>query len=480
MVPGCTGLSEPHGVLADGTLRLSTTRPYLALALLAASVTASAQAASEPDEPETQEQARLDGAEEEFDDAEEQGQVPLDESFGELSNRERILAQRKQALRDTEFDLQVRSFYLDRNGFDGSQSEALALGGRVGFQTGYFRQRLSIGATAYTSQRLYGPEDKGGTGLLAPVQEGYSAIGEIYGQYRISDALTLDFGRKGFNTAFINEADTRMTPNTFQAAALLGHVGSGADAAEWRFGAGYFDKIKEKTSEKFVSMATAAGAPGDVERGVYVAGAIGERRLASGELSFGALDYYSPDILNIFYTETKYTFPVADGMFLQLAAQYINQRSTGADLQFDAPFSADQFGLKTELALDDALFTASWNTNPGEDPVQSPWGNIPSYNSVQLQDFNQVGADSLLLRAEYSFKSLPGLSAYALWVHGSQPDDLAEPAQDEYDFNIQWDAAQGAFKGFSIRLRYAVVTQDIGGPDLQDFRLIVNYQPPSL
>lgn len=422
----------------------------------------------------------LDEAEAEFDDAEEQGQVPLDESFGELSERERILAQRKQALRDTIFDVQLRSYYLDRQWFDGSQSEALALGGYAGFQTGYFRRKLSFGATAYTSQRLYGPEDKGGTGLLAPVQQGYSVIGEIYGQYLIRDGLTLDFGRKGFNTTFINESDVRMTPNTFQAVALLGKTGADSGSTVWRYGAGYFDKIKERTSERFISMATAAGAPEGIERGVYVAGAIVEQRLGSGELSIGAIDYYSPDILNILYTEAKYTFPLNDDAFMQLAMQYTGQRSTGSDLQFGAPFSADQIGLKAELAIDDAVFTASWNGNTGADALQGPWGDTPSYNSVQVQDFNLPGVDSLLLRAQYEFKAVPGLSAYALWVNGSKPDNPLEPEEDEFDFNIQWQGTRGWANGLSLRLRYALVTQQGAGDDLQDFRLIVNYDPPSL
>lgn len=463
---------------------LSTNTAFLLLALLAGPAQSAAQDVPAPqagqDAGETAEQSRLDEAEEEFDSSDEQGQVALDESFGEISPREKILRQRKKAWQDTEFDVQLRTYYLDREGFDGAQSEAWALGGRAGFQTGYFRERLSFGATAYTSQRLYGPEDKGGTGLLAPIQQGYSVLGEIYGQLLLMDGLTLDFGRKGFNTAFVNESDTRMTPNTFQAAALMGQLGGGNGSATWRFGAGYFDKIKEKTSEKFISMATAAGAPDGVERGVYAAGANISRPWSSGEVSVGVIDYYSPDILNIFYTEVKYTVPVAENAFLQLAAQYTRQNSTGEDLQFGVPFSADQAGLKAELAVDDALFTVSWNANGGGDALQGPWGNTPSYNSVQVMDFNLAGVDSILLRAEYAFKSAPGLSAYAVWVHGSQPDDPLEPAQDEFDFNIQWDAERGPFKGLSVRLRYAVVSQDTGGPDLQDFRLIVNYDPPSL
>ena len=85
-----------------------------------------------------------------------------------------------------------------------------------------------------------------------------------------------------------------------------------------------------------------------------------------------------------------------------------------------------------------------------------------------------------MLRAGYSFKSVPNLSAYALWVNGSQPADPTQSEQDEYDFNVQWNASSGTFKGFSVRVRYAVVSQEVGGPDLQDFRLIFNYDPPKL
>jgi len=69
---------------------------------------------------------------------------------------------------------------------------------------------------------------------------------------------------------------------------------------------------------------------------------------------------------------------------------------------------------------------------------------------------------------------------YGLWVNGSQPDNLLQSEQDEYDLNLQWAPKEGTFKGLSVRLRYAVVKQDIGGSDLQDFRLIINYDPPSM
>lgn len=427
---------------------------------------------------QTEEEISLSKAEQEFENSDEQGQVSLDESFGPMTAREKVHAQRKKALQDTKVEVQLRSYFLNRDRFDGSESEALALGGAVGIKTGYFRDRFAFGATAFTSQRLYGPKDKDGTDLLAPNQQGYGIIGEVYGQYLLMDGITLDFGRKRFNSAFINESDTRMTPNTFQAAVLLGQLGGNNGSATWRFGGGYFDKMKEKTSEKFISMATAAGAMDGVERGVYVGGANFKSTISSGEWSIGAIDYYSPDILNIFYTETKYTFPLANNTFLQLSAQYIAQKSTGDNLQFGMPFSANQIGLKAELAIADALITTSWNGNGNDGDLQSPWGGIPSYNSVQVQDFNYAGADSFLLRAGYQFKSVPSLSAYALWVNGSQPNNLNLSAEDEYDFNLQWLVGHGIFKGLSMRVRYALVTQENGGDNLNDFRIIFNYDPP--
>jgi hypothetical protein len=406
----------------------------------------------------------------------EQGQVSIDESFVPKTRRERIIEQRKKALEDTKADVQLRTFLLDRDKFDGSEMSAIALGGYAGFKTGYFRDRFAVGATVYTSQKLYGPEDKDGTGLLQTGQESYTVLGEIYGQYRFSDDIMLDIGRKAMNTPYINKSDTRMTPNTFQSLMLMGSASNEESGSEWRFGLGYVDEMKKRNSIEFVSMAEVAGAPDGVERGVYAGGANYRR----GALSIGAVNYYSDDIINIFYTEARYDIPLSDRYKLKLAAQYSAQDSAGDELLTGSSFSTSQVGLKAELAVGGALFTTAWNGTDGGADLVSPWGSIPSYNSVQVQDFNRAGEDSLMLRAGYSFKSVPNLSAYALWVNGSQPDDPMQSAQDEYDFNLQWSVTAGSFKGLSLRARYAVVTQDMGGPDLQDFRFILNYDPPGL
>jgi hypothetical protein len=156
----------------------------------AADLAAAVEAQATPPSPKGSNPSRESEEEDDADDdaaaeapsSTEQGHTQMDESFAAKSRRDWIRDSRRKAFADTKWDIQARSYYLDRDKFDDSQSEAWALGGSVGFKTGYFRDRFAFGATGYTSQKLIGDEDKDGTSLLAPGQEGYTVLGEIYGE----------------------------------------------------------------------------------------------------------------------------------------------------------------------------------------------------------------------------------------------------------------------------------------------------------
>jgi hypothetical protein len=432
------------------------------LSLAAGGAAAQSAPAAEPEVDETQSST-------------EQGQTHLDESFeAEEDRRERIREQRRKAFEDTKFDVQGRTFLLDRDKYDDTESYAWAIGGSAGLKTGYFRDRFAIGLTGYTSQPIDAPDDKDGTLLLAPGQEGYSVLGEAYVQVRLTDDININAGRKAFDTPYLNRNDSRMTPNTFEAIALQG-VGGDKETGEWRFGVGYFDTIKERNSEDFVSMAEDAGAPDGVERGVYAGGA----NYSRGPVSLGAINYYSDDIINIFYTEASYRFALAEKREFRLAAQYSDQKAVGDNLLRGADFSADQLGIKAELALGPALLTTAYTMTGDGTNMQNPWSGYPGYTSVQVEDFNRAGEDAWLLRAAYKFPKAPGLSVYGLWVSGSEPDAPTEFARDEYNLNLQWSPEAGALKGLMFRLRYSHVEQD-NGTELDDFRLMVFYDPPKL
>ncbi len=398
----------------------------------------------------------------------EQGQIPLEDSF-EWSRREWRLDTRRKALEDTQVKFNFRTMSFDRDRYDGSESAAIAAGGWAGLKSGYFFEHLAIGVTGYTSQKLHGDADKDGTSMLAPGQEGYTVLGELYADILFTENLNLYVGRKEFDTPFINRNDNRMTPNSFEAIVLQGKSAFN-DGGALNYGLGYFDAIKDRNSDDFVSMAADAGA--ETERGVYTAGALYKK----GDFSIGAIDYLSPDVINIAYAEAKLQLNVSERLKPRLALQYVDQRSIGDDLLLESGASASQFGVKAELPAGDALFSVAYTDMNGDTAAQNPWGVYPGYTAVQVEEFNRDGESAVMLRAGYDFPWVKGLSTYALWVHGMDPDPADQHARDEYNFNLQWAPPEGALKGLSVRLRYALVDERGGtGDDLTDFRVIVNY-----
>src|SRR5437762_2345571 len=276
----------------------------------------------------------------------EQGQTPLVDSF---DFREWRLEARRKALEDTKFEFNLRSFYFDRSDFTGAEKQAWAIGGWLGVKTGYFFDHVAFGATVYTSNPIYAPDDRDGTLLLAPGQNGYTVLGEFYAELRIVKDVGITVGAKGYDTPFINRNDTRMTPNTFEAVVLQGRtklgtsssdaavtadrMGLSKDAKEIavptptpaedvpfiKYGLGYFYAIKERNDSEFVSMAQDAGA--DVQHGVWSTGALYQ----NGKFNIGAIEYYCDDVINIAYAESNLELPLADDWKLRFAGRYVDQ-----------------------------------------------------------------------------------------------------------------------------------------------------------
>jgi hypothetical protein len=429
----------------------------------------------------------------------EQGRTTLDQSF---DWRQWQLEKRRQALKDTKFEFNFRSFYFDRGDFSGHEKQAWAFGGWLGVKTGYFLDHVAFGATLYSSHPIYAPDDRDGTLLLAPGQNGYIVLGELYTELRIMHDLGITVGAKGYDTPFINRNDVRMTPNTFEAVVLQGRYKlspssseatvttdsmglskdgkevavptptPAEDVASIKYGLGYFYAIKGRNDTEFVSMAQSAGA--DIQHGVWSAGALYEK----GKFNIGAIEYYCDDVINIAYAQIGFELPLATDWKLRFAGQYVDQGSVGENLLQGHSFSGHQFGAKVELPIHHALFTAAFTHAWGTANLQSPWSGYPGYTSVQVEDFDRAGESAGLLRVGYDFPWVDGLSAYALAVFGTEPDLAGQFRQNEYDFNLQWGPKKGVLEGLSLRLRYAVVHQFEGNVDnhnLTDFRAIFNY-----
>ena len=402
----------------------------------------------------------------------EQGRTHLDKSFD--WHIWEPLPEKYDALKATEFNLEVKTFYFDQNRFDDSERQAWALGGSIGAKTGYFLNHFALGGTFYTSQPLYAPEGKGNTKVLKPDQDGYSVFGEYYLNLRANDLLHFYAGAKGYDSPYINRHLIRMTPNTFQAYVLRGSTGTNKTGGVINYAAGYFDKIKLMDSDSFESMSSAAGVPED--RGVVTGGA----HYTKGIFNVGAINYFCADVINIAYAESGLEFPISDHWKPRLTLQFTDQRSVGSKLLTGGSFEAQQFGIRAELPVGHALFTAAYTQMFGDYDLQSPWGGVPGWTSVQVQDFDRQGEGAFLLRGSYKFTHLvDGLSAYALVVFGTDPDGATQYRQNEYDFNVEWAPTKGFLKNLSLRMRYAIVEQSGGDVDnLTDFRVIASYNIP--
>lgn len=428
--------------------------------------------------------------------AEEEAPAPLlgeevthmDETFkeerprpGRFPRLEEKLKNAPPFFRDGTVDLNLRTYYFSSKDFNDARSEAWALGGSLVLQSGQFRDRFAVGAGLYTSQPLYAPDDRDGTGLLRPGQKGYTVVGQLYGRIKVVERNFLELYRFDLNTPFINKNDGKMSPNTFEAYGLQGHFGDKTQGLGFDYGGGYIAKIKPRNSETFIPMSKAAGA--DVKRGVTIGGL----RVSSSVFTIGAIDYYSDDIINIGYAEAEVT-AFSKGRFgLDLSAQFTDQRSVGDDLLSGDSFATNQAGLMAKTRYGGGIFTLAYSRDSSGADLQSPWGGYPGYTSVQVQDFKRAGESAFMVKGSYEFSllGLDGLAGYLLWVHGwgAVDPDTGSPVynQNEYNGDLQWRPKTGLMKGLWIRLRYAHVDQwEHGDSTIDEGRVIVNYDLPLL
>jgi hypothetical protein len=411
----------------------------------------------------------------------EEQQTSIGESFEAPKERVRLtdllkdyLKDQTPFLRDSKLLVNLRSYYFRRDQFDDSLSQAAAIGGSLGYKSGYLFDTFGIGVTGYTSQPLlYAPKDETGTLLLEPDTHGYSVVGQLYGEFKLGEEARVDLYRKDLNTPFINRNDNRMTPNTFEGYTLTGSHAFAGGESELRYGGGWVTKIKERNSEHFVPMSEDAGAP--VDRGVAVAGFNYKTKNAT----LGAIEYFSEDVLNIVYSEAKYSGTLPSGIGLLGSVQYTDQRSTGSDALSDGDyFSTNQLGVKVEASYEAAVVTLGYTTTATGSNMRNPWSSYPGYTSVQVEDFNRADEQASLAKVSYDFTrlGLHGVTAAGLWVHGWGVQPTTGQNEDEYDLDLQWRPQGERWKGLWFRWRQAYVRQRGGDHNtLDDYRLIVNY-----
>jgi hypothetical protein len=383
-------------------------------------------------------------------------------------------------LRDSKFDLQLRSYYRDvmTNASGGADvQEAWAAGGWVSFQTGRILDVISGGAVFYTSLPLYAPPQYDGTQLLLPGQLGYDVVGQLYGKVHLADNLQFTAGRYLYDTPYLGPNDTRMTPNTFYGYSLIGSLGDQQTGGPYgRFGGGYIAAIKPRNANTFESMSRAAGA--NVDNGVGVAGGY----LNWGPVHIGAVEYYCQDVLNIAYAETKYGVAFPLGISAIAAVQYADQRSTGGNLINGGQyFATNQVGARIDFGYRSGILTLGYSAvNPGF-RMQNPWSANPAYTDAMIQSFQRAGEQTAMAGASYVFTplGLDGIAMSVFFYQGWSSAAAGPPTvEHEWDFEIDWVPTFKPLSGLSLRVRYgnSAVNQNNSVATVDEVRLILNYR----
>lgn len=375
-------------------------------------------------------------------------------------------------LREGALDLKLRNYYFHRARDGQPNYETWAQGGALAGETPRWRDRLRLGATLYTSQKLYGPADKDGSRLLRPGQKSFTVLGQLWLDARLYGDLTLRLYRQGFRLPYLNGNDTRMVPNTFESVAL-------GDVSGRRFVYGFAHtwRMKPRDADRFISMTEAAGIDGP-DRAVTSAGA--RLTLADGA-NIGVVNHYGRDYLNTFYSEFNSRTRPLRSLGLQASAQFTRQRSVGEELGGD--IDTHTWGARLAASYDGVVLSLAHTVTDDNDGIQSPWGGKPSYLSLMIRDFDRAGEEAWLLGLSSDFRWFGdnAFSGFLNVARGHTPDNggIATPDEAELDLTLDYKPATGLLKGLWIRLRGAFVNEDgSSGVDLRDVRLIINYAFP--
>lgn len=365
------------------------------------------------------------------------------------------------------YDLRPRTYYRYADFDNGRKAEAFTTGGSLRLKTGYFEDVAAIGVTGYTSQKLYGPESRSGTGLLQPGQDSYSVLGEASLDLQVQQ-VNATLGLQLLDLPYLNTNDTRMTPNSFEAYNVLYN---GFEKAQ--IGAGYINQIRFRNSSSYVSMSERAGAPNSNE-GVFAAGFHYD---VTDNFNVGVVNLYGVDTFNNFYLETNETRDVFGWFKTNIAFQFTSQDSVGNELVGD--FSTQHYGLKciNTFGQITAALAATYTSSGGN--VRKPWGGSPSFNSIMISDFDRAEEHSVGASLSYDFDG-PYLDPFRFnmkWAYGDTPENGRNASSDQREVDFNLDYAPKNYDKLKVRLRYARLDY-MGaddGVDVSDFRIIINY-----
>jgi len=378
-------------------------------------------------------------------------------------------------VRDTKLTLNFCTIYRYIEASNGKESEAWAAGGWLAYRSGWLANTFAIGATVYTSQPVYAPEDRDGTLLLAPGQAGFTVLGEAYAALRYRDHVLTSY-RQSLKVGYVNPQDDRMVPNIFEGSTLAGKVG-------WlTYTTGYLTRMKTRNSDEFLSFSEVAGAKGG-NKGLAL---IGLRAAPWRDFWLEATDAYVGDTINIAFGQTEYSPLLARDLRLLLGLQYTDQRSVGKNLLTRAPFHTWVVSGRAGVSGWGATLAAAFSVTDDGADIRAPFGAYPGYLNRIRYTFNRANEEAwgVFLGYDFATLGLPELTALFVFARGTDalnPRTRAPaPNRQVYDIIADYRPTGGLLRGLSLRLRVGLGEEKGKDHLLPAVRLSVNYEIPLL
>jgi hypothetical protein len=371
---------------------------------------------------------------------------------------------------------QLRSFFMtEQNQGDLKDYEALAVGGKIQYQTPRWKQ-LDLTLAIYTTRFIKDTISSGNTEPLAANKNSryvvglvnstdyddadVTNIGEAYLRY-ISENNSLLLGRMKLDTPFVNPQDGRMIPTFAQ-----GVWGNRLLGQEWSIQGGYINAFWNRNTAQWKSVEDSLGYGYEMGNsalnGATVAGNyylntssnglfIGNLRYQpDNDFRLDFWDYYLENIFNLWYGEILYSHSLGS-VKVSYGFQYIRQQQSGdgGNKEDNLPFSSNllkaksymqegekstTYGVKTSFQYETSKWSLAYNETSDDGRFLFPreWGKEPFYTFQKRERSDGSGnCHAWLATLEHDFTQ-PALKGMNLMV-GYGEYDKTDPKEWIYN-----------------------------------------------
>ncbi|TWC38654.1 imipenem/basic amino acid-specific outer membrane pore [Pseudomonas sp. SJZ079] len=386
----------------------------------------------------------------------------------------------KGFLEDSTFNIFNRILYQNRDFRNGAANtagtgdkgyrEETGLGIRLLGESGFTQGTVGVGFDAHSlsSIKLDSGRGRFGTGQFDQTDSGRGddTQTEVGGaiKFRISDTV-LKYGNQMTGSPVFSTDDSRILPEVATGTLLTSNEIEGLELT-----AGRFTAISSQTS---------------TDRDTF---GLDEINIVGASYSFtdnfsGALHYSdADDNFTKTYANLNLNLPLADDQALNFDLNGYRTRGQGKELLGE--MDNNIWSLAAAYSLGAHTFTVAHQRSSGDTGYRygdiDGGGTIWLSNSVQYSDFNAKDETSWQARYDINMATygIPGLSFMTRYITGDNIDVGAgsDAKEHELDMEAKYVLQEGAAKDLSFRVRNAIYrTNSSNGPDVNDFRLIVEY-----